>query len=180
LNLLDHLGNALHDVVAPEDRLTRCHQLGHAAAVADAFEDIGRDDRHGFGVVELEAARATTTRDLRGREDQQLLLLPRRQMHWGLLFDNCSRAGFAGATFLGEASEGAVEAPSDLNAQERAHLVDAERLPLALERHATLVHDVETIADLTREFQVLLDDENGPPSLLLDPLENGPDLLHDR
>src|SRR3989442_355805 len=76
---------------------------------------------------------------------------------------------------------GAISGPPiSLDAEQRADLVDAERVPVALEGHATLVHDVETIADLAREFQVLLHDEDRASTLLLDPREDGRDLLDDR
>src|SRR5262245_44603474 len=35
LHLVDHLGHAFHDVVAPEDRLPGGHQLGNGATVTD-------------------------------------------------------------------------------------------------------------------------------------------------
>src|SRR5262249_58220393 len=69
---------------------------------------------------------------------------------------------------------------ASLHAEKRADLVDAERLTIALKRHAALVHDVETIADLAREFQILFDDENRSSALALDPLQDRRDLLDDR
>src|SRR5262245_8014351 len=81
LHLVDHLGDTFHDVVAPEDRQPRLHQLRYRAAVADTLENLGGDDGKRFGVIEPETTRATPSRQLGGGEHQQLLLLPRREVH---------------------------------------------------------------------------------------------------
>ena len=54
-----------------------------AATVADAFEDLGGDQRQRFGVVQLEAAGPAAASQLGGGEDEQLVLLAGGQVHWG-------------------------------------------------------------------------------------------------
>src|SRR5258706_2487752 len=81
LDLGDHFGDALHDVGAREERGAEAHQLGDALAVARALEERRGDEGDRLGVVELEAARLAPLGDERGGEDQQLVLLPRRELH---------------------------------------------------------------------------------------------------
>src|SRR5207253_7772489 len=59
LHLLEHLGHPFHHVVAAEDVEARRHQIRDAPAVANAFEDLGRDERERLRVVQLEAAPAS-------------------------------------------------------------------------------------------------------------------------
>src|SRR5688572_12080376 len=70
LHFRDHLRNAVHDVVAREDGGAEAHEFGHRAAVARALEDGGGDQRHGFRVVELEAARLAAFRHQRRGEEE--------------------------------------------------------------------------------------------------------------
>src|ERR1043166_4350083 len=56
LDVVDHLGNARHHLVAPQHLRAGLHQLGHRAAVAGALDDEIGDDRNRLGVVELDAA----------------------------------------------------------------------------------------------------------------------------
>src|SRR5439155_8195307 len=59
--------------------------------------------------------------------------------------------------------------PPRSDAQQRAHRVDVERLPLALQGHDTLIHDIESITDRARELEVLLDQQDRTAALLPDP-----------
>ena len=81
LDLVDHLGDAFHDVVTPQNRLARLHQLRDRTAVADTLEDVGGDEGDGLRVIELEAASTPAPRHFGGGEDQELLLLPGREVH---------------------------------------------------------------------------------------------------
>jgi len=81
LDLVDHLGDAFHDVVTPQNRLARLHQLRDRTAVADTLEDVGGDERDSLGMVELEAPGAPAARHLGRGEDQELLLLSGCEMH---------------------------------------------------------------------------------------------------
>src|SRR5262249_53924650 len=81
LHLVDHLGDTFHDVVAPEDRQPRLHQLRYRAAVADTLENLGGDDGKRFGGIEPETTRATPSRQLGGGENQQPPLLPPPEVH---------------------------------------------------------------------------------------------------
>src|SRR6266446_9205853 len=89
LHLVDHLGDAFHDVIAPEDRLPGGHQLGDGAAVADAFEDLRGDEGDRLRVIELEAASTPAPRHFGGGEDQEFFLLPGREVHRRASFLDC-------------------------------------------------------------------------------------------
>ena len=52
----DHLGHAVHDVVAAEDLAAGAHDLGDGLAVAGHLEQLGRDQGHRLGDVQLQAA----------------------------------------------------------------------------------------------------------------------------
>src|SRR2546422_2522253 len=45
LHFLEHLGHSFHHVVTTEDGEPGLHQLRDAPSVADALEDLGRDER---------------------------------------------------------------------------------------------------------------------------------------
>ena len=66
----DYHRRDVHDIFAPQHRGTEAHELRHRAAVAGTFEDGRGDQRDGFRIVELEAARLATLGDQRGREDE--------------------------------------------------------------------------------------------------------------
>ena len=50
-------------------------------AVADHLEDLRGDERHRFGMIQLQAARAPLAREFAGRKDQQLVDFARSEMH---------------------------------------------------------------------------------------------------
>ena len=51
-----HVGIAFDETTTSEDVAAIAHQLGHGLAVARTLHDGGTDQRHRFGVIELEAA----------------------------------------------------------------------------------------------------------------------------
>jgi hypothetical protein len=57
------------------------HRIGDAPAVAGALQVLGGDDRHLLRAVQSRAAPAPPAGNLGGREDHELLLLPRREPH---------------------------------------------------------------------------------------------------
>ena len=81
LDVVEHLGDALHDVVATEHLATADHQLGHGAPVAGTLEQVVGDHRDGLGVVQPQAARLPAARQLGGIGDQQPVLFVRGQTH---------------------------------------------------------------------------------------------------
>ncbi len=81
LNVRDHLWHAVHHVVAREDRRPVAHELRDRSAIAGPFHDRCGDQRDGFGIVELEAARPAPLCEQRRREDEQLVFFAGREVH---------------------------------------------------------------------------------------------------
>ena len=83
LDLVDHLGDAFHDLVAREECGAEAHEIGDGTAVAGAFHDLVGDDGDGLGIVELEAAGLAPAGKIGGDDDQEFFALARGQMHGG-------------------------------------------------------------------------------------------------
>jgi len=79
LNVVDHLGDALHDLAATENACAVLHQLRDAAAVTCPFENEIGDEGHGFGVVEFDATLQATARHHRRHGNKQLVFFSRCQ-----------------------------------------------------------------------------------------------------
>ncbi len=62
LHLGDHGRHAGHDLVAAEQLAAQIHQFRHGSAVADEFEQLRGDQRHGFGMIQAQAARQSLLR----------------------------------------------------------------------------------------------------------------------
>src|SRR3954464_11018722 len=56
LDVMDHLRDARHHLVAGQNLRAALHQLCHGAAIARTLQDEIGDDRDRFGMVELDAA----------------------------------------------------------------------------------------------------------------------------
>src|SRR5690554_7898243 len=54
LHFVDHVGDAVHDVVPSEDFGAGAHEFGYGAAFAGTFHDFGADQGDGFGVVQFQ------------------------------------------------------------------------------------------------------------------------------
>src|SRR5258705_9208487 len=150
LDLFQHLRHALHHVVAIQDGDAEGHEVGDAAAVADAFQDLGGDQGERLGIVELEAAGPAPVRQLRGGEDEQLVLLAGGQVHWG-----------------------------SLNRQVLPDHILAEVLRRATRHYGALAHDRVGGGQSPGELEVLLDQEHRD-ALRPDPLDGFLDLVDDR
>src|SRR5262245_37049167 len=81
LDLSDHLAYAFHHGVQRKNRRTDARDLGNRLSVADELEDFGSDQRHRFRMIELQPARAPSTRELASAEDEELVDFTRNQMH---------------------------------------------------------------------------------------------------
>jgi hypothetical protein len=57
LHLVNHLGDAIHDLRAPEDSPPDIHQVGDTFSVANQLEELRREERDGFGVRKAKTAR---------------------------------------------------------------------------------------------------------------------------
>src|SRR5690242_18448773 len=81
LDVVDHLGDAVHHLRARHHMRAFLHQLGDGFAVARAFQDEIGNQRNRLRVIELDAALEPPARHHGGNRDQQLVLLTRRQVH---------------------------------------------------------------------------------------------------
>src|SRR6476646_3767176 len=81
LDVVDHLGDAVHHLRSRQHMRALLHQLGDGFAVARAFQDEVGNQRHRLRVIELDAALEPSARHHGGDRDQQLVLLTRRQVH---------------------------------------------------------------------------------------------------
>src|SRR4051812_32196991 len=54
LDVVDHLGDAVHDVVTGEQLAAGGHEFGDRAPVPGAFENVRGDQRDRLGMIELE------------------------------------------------------------------------------------------------------------------------------
>ena len=75
LDVVDHFGDALHDIVPFEQGGSGAHQFGDRSSVPSAFENLRSDEGHGFGMVQLQAAIPAPACQIRRNDDQKLLLL---------------------------------------------------------------------------------------------------------
>ena len=60
--------------VSPQDGGPVTHQVRHGTAIARAFDDLGHEDRHCFGIIELEAPGLPSPSEVRGDDEEQLFL----------------------------------------------------------------------------------------------------------
>src|SRR5262245_7295749 len=81
LDVVDHFGDAVHDVAAREYVRARLHQLGDGFAIASAFDNEIGDERHGLRMIELDAALAPPSCHHRSHGDEQLVLFARSKIH---------------------------------------------------------------------------------------------------
>ena len=81
LDLADHLGDAFHHGLGSENRRPQTHDFGDGVTVTNHFENFGRDQRDGFGVIQPETAGAALAGQLTRGKDQKFVNFPRREMH---------------------------------------------------------------------------------------------------
>src|SRR4051812_7767957 len=81
LNFSDHFGNARHDLIAPEKFSTEVHQFGDGAPIANEFEELCRDERHAFGVIQAHSAREAFLGEKAGIMKMQFVDVARGKMH---------------------------------------------------------------------------------------------------
>ena len=75
LDVVDHVGDAFHDVGDFEKRGAVAHEVGDGAAVAGALDDLVGDDGDGFGVVEFDAAGLAAAGEIGGDDDEEFFAL---------------------------------------------------------------------------------------------------------
>src|SRR5436190_23940987 len=85
LDVMNHLGDAIHHLIARKHVSARLHQLGNGLAVARTFENEIGDQRHAFRMIELDAAVEAAARYHRSHGNQQLVLFT-----WGKMHATCS------------------------------------------------------------------------------------------
>ena len=78
---MDKFGNTVHHIGAAQQLAAEIHQLRHRPAVPDEFENLRRDEGHGFRMIQSHAAREALLRQHAGLVEGELVELVRRQMH---------------------------------------------------------------------------------------------------
>ena len=53
LDVVDHFGDALHDIVAFEQRGSEAHQIGYGSSIPSSLKDLRSDERNRLGMVQL-------------------------------------------------------------------------------------------------------------------------------
>src|SRR5882762_6073333 len=91
LNLVHHFGHAFHDVFPLENRRAKFHEFRYGAAIADSFEQFGRNEGDSLGVIQPQSARSALAGQFRGTRDQQLVNFPRCQVHVSIFRDAFQR-----------------------------------------------------------------------------------------
>src|SRR5258708_25391506 len=81
LHLVDHFGDAFHDLIAGQDLAALGHEFGDRLAVACRLHDEIRYKRDAFGIVELDASCEPPSSDQRGERDHELVFFTRREVH---------------------------------------------------------------------------------------------------
>src|SRR5262249_34341292 len=81
LDLADHLAHSLHHRIEREDRRADARDLSGRLAIADELEKLGGDERNRFRMIELQATGASSSGELAGGEDDELVDLAWSQMH---------------------------------------------------------------------------------------------------
>src|SRR5260221_5196688 len=81
LHVINHFGHAGHDLVTTKQLTAEIHQLSHAFAVADEFQQYGGDKRDGFGMIQPQAARKSLLREETGLVQRQLVEFTRGKVH---------------------------------------------------------------------------------------------------
>src|SRR5207245_967913 len=81
LDLCDERRHAGHDLARAEDRAAEIHQLGDRAAVADQLEQLRREQRDRFGIVQPQAAREAFLRDDARTVEYELVEVTWREPH---------------------------------------------------------------------------------------------------
>jgi hypothetical protein len=81
LNVVDHLGNAIHYLRAGNDARTGFHQFGNGSSVTRTLHDEIGNERDCLRVIELEASFEPTPRNYRGHGNQKLIFFARRKQH---------------------------------------------------------------------------------------------------
>src|SRR2546423_1254366 len=81
LNLGDHFRNARHDLISPKELPAKIHQFGDAFAVADEFEELGRDEGEALGMIKANAASQSFLGKKTCVMKQEFVYLTRRQVH---------------------------------------------------------------------------------------------------
>ncbi|RFC44223.1 MAG: hypothetical protein DVB28_001159 [Verrucomicrobia bacterium] len=85
LNVVDHIRNALHDILTFEESGAETHEIWNRPAVARSFKYLVREDRYGLRVIEFKASRLAPPGEVCRNDDEEFFLLAGREVHdeWG-------------------------------------------------------------------------------------------------
>ena len=74
LNLADHIGNAVHDIVAGQNLCAELHQLHNGLSVPCQFQKLGTDLGECFRVIQFQAACSPLFGEITGHMKHQFFL----------------------------------------------------------------------------------------------------------
>ena len=81
LDVMDHLCDAFHALVAADDFGPGFHHIRDRAPIAGTFDHGVSDQGNGLGVVQLDATRQTAAGDLGGHGNQRFVFFSGREVH---------------------------------------------------------------------------------------------------
>lgn len=81
LHFGNHRCDAVHHRVDTEDGRTPAHDFGHGATVANHLENLRRDERNGFGVIQLQTARSSGASKFASGVNEEFVYFTRCQVH---------------------------------------------------------------------------------------------------
>src|SRR5262245_24925460 len=101
VDLLDHVGDAVHELIASQYLRALRQELGNRPSIAGAFQNDVGDQRDALRMIQLEASCQAPPSDDRGERDQQLLPFPWHEVHRRLRFRSASNTTTSSARGTG-------------------------------------------------------------------------------
>src|SRR5262245_40479328 len=81
VDLLDHVGDAVHELIASQYLPALRHELGNRFSISGPLEEDIGDQRDALGIIQLEASREPPPSDDRGDRDHELVPFAWREVH---------------------------------------------------------------------------------------------------
>ena len=81
LDIMNHFGNAFHDIIASQQRGSITHEHGDRLPIARAFQQCRCDEGHGLRMIQFQSPLTTPPGEIAGHDDEEFFLFTGRQMH---------------------------------------------------------------------------------------------------